>query len=88
MNRVAVRFGQNLKRCRSQAGISQETLGERTTLHRTEIGLLERGARMPRIDTLLKLSHGLEIPVERLIEGIAWTPGTATRGEFSIGEAE
>lgn len=88
MNRVAVRFGQNLRRCRRQVGISQEVLGERTRLHRTEIGLLERGARIPRLDTILKLAHGLEMPLERLTEGITWRPGTTTRGEFIIAETE
>jgi hypothetical protein len=31
----------------------------RCSLHRTEIGLLERGARVPRIDTLSKIATGL-----------------------------
>jgi transcriptional regulator with XRE-family HTH domain len=42
---VAREFGGNLRRLRKDAGISQEELGLRCSLHRTEIGLLERGAR-------------------------------------------
>jgi transcriptional regulator with XRE-family HTH domain len=42
---VARRFGENLRRHREAADISQEELGVRCSLHRTEIGLLERGAR-------------------------------------------
>jgi len=57
----ADRFGQNLRRCRRVADLSQEQLGLRVGLHRTEIGLLERGARIPRIDTLLKLTAALDV---------------------------
>ncbi|HKB51634.1 MAG TPA: helix-turn-helix transcriptional regulator [Solirubrobacterales bacterium] len=50
---VARRFGANLRQLRRQADLSQEEVGARASLHRTEIGLLERGARVPRIDTLV-----------------------------------
>lgn len=84
---VARRFGENLRRARRAAAISQEELGFRSGLHRTEIGLLERGARVPRLDTLLKLAAGLGVRVDSpLVEGISWTPGglTATPGAFSF----
>jgi len=81
---VAARFGQNLRRCRRRAGLSQEELGLRSSLHRTEIGLLERGARVPRIDTLVKISSALQIRPSELIEGIEWMPGNTTSGSFAI----
>lgn len=84
MNPVAFHFGENLRRCRRQADLSQEELGYRASLHRTEIGLLERGARTPRIDTLIKLASGLGVMPERLLEGMAWNTGVVTSGEFSI----
>lgn len=79
---VSQRFGQNLARCRRQAGLSQEELGLRSSLHRTAIGLLERGARMPRIDTLIKLAVALDIDPADLLEGIAWKPGETVKGRF------
>ena len=82
---VAQRFGENLRRLRKGAGISQEELGLRCSLHRTEIGLLERGARVPRIDTLIKIASGLGIHPNALMAGISWTPAKAgTAGEFKI----
>jgi len=81
-NDVARRFGENLRRVRKRPGISQEELGYRTTLHRTEIGLLERGERTPRIDTAIKLAGAVGVPCEKLFEGIEWTPGSARRGSF------
>jgi transcriptional regulator with XRE-family HTH domain len=85
---VAQRFGENLTRCRKRAGLSQEELGLRSSLHRTAIGLLERGARMPRIDTLIKLGVALDIDPADLLDGIAWKPGETLPGHFKGPEEE
>jgi transcriptional regulator with XRE-family HTH domain len=53
---MKARFGENLERCRERAGLTQTELGYRASLHRTEISLLERGKRLPRIDTAVKLA--------------------------------
>jgi transcriptional regulator with XRE-family HTH domain len=65
-------FGTNLRSLREGAGISQEELGFRASLHRSEVGALERGARLPQLDTILKLAAGLSISPGDLIEGMAW----------------
>ena len=70
----ALAFGENVRRCRKRAGVSQEELGWRSSLHRTEVGLLERGARTPRIDTLIKLATALEVEPGELLAGIDWMP--------------
>lgn len=82
--RVEQQFAANLRACRKRAGLSQEALGFRASLHRTEIGLLERGARVPRIDTLVKLAAALGIGPCDLLEGIAWEPGEAQPGRFEL----
>lgn len=74
-------FGENLRRARKRAGISQEELAMRSSLHRTAIGFLERGQRVPRIDTLIKIASVLAIPPGELLVGIDWTPGTTARTE-------
>lgn len=66
------RFAHNLRRRRLAVGISQEELGERTELHRTEISLLERAGREPRFATLLKLCDALSTTPNALCEGAAW----------------
>ncbi len=85
---VARRFGQNLRRARRRAELSQEQLGIRASLHRTEIGLLERGARVPRIDTLVKVATALAITPVELIAGIEWIPGSPDPGAFRISLGE
>ena len=49
------RFAVNLRKARQSKQISQEELGFRCELHRTEISLLERGGREPRLGTIVKL---------------------------------
>jgi transcriptional regulator with XRE-family HTH domain len=72
---MKVRFGQNLARCRNHADISQEELGFRASIHRTEVGLLERGERVPRVDTALRIAGSLGIPLDDLVAGLEWRPG-------------
>jgi transcriptional regulator with XRE-family HTH domain len=79
---VAALFGENLSRCRERADISQEELGIRASLHRTEISQLERGLRVARIDTLVKLAGALGVAPAELIEGIEWSPGATMAGRF------
>jgi transcriptional regulator with XRE-family HTH domain len=68
------RFAVNLRRARQAAGISQEELAERCEVHRTEISLLERGGREPRLGTMIKLATALGTDAEALCAGIGWDP--------------
>jgi transcriptional regulator with XRE-family HTH domain len=81
---VAVKFGRNLFRCRRRAAMSQEELGALASLHRTEIGMLEAGTRLARVDTLMKLAGALSISPLELLDGIHWTPGNSAEGSFSV----
>lgn len=84
---VADRFGENLLIHRRRAGLSQEEMGFRAALHRTEIGMLERGGRLARIDTLVKLAGALEVEPGDLLDGISWRIGPSRpAGAFSTDE--
>jgi transcriptional regulator with XRE-family HTH domain len=78
----AARFGDNLARCRKRADLSQEDLSHLASLHRTEVSQLERGLRLCRIDTLVKLAASLDVTADDLLDGIAWTPGNYRPGGF------
>ena len=79
---VAEQFGANLARCRKRVGISQEALSFLASLHRTAIGQLERGERIPRIDTLIKLAGALGVSPADLLDGLSWEPGETLIGSF------
>jgi transcriptional regulator with XRE-family HTH domain len=72
MDDVREQLGKNLRDLRERAGLSQEELAEICDLDRTEISLLERGLRFPRLDTLVRLSRGLKLgSVSELLENIS-----------------
>jgi len=52
-------FAENLRKARERSGLSQEALADACELHRTEISLLERSKRSPRLETIVILSKGL-----------------------------
>jgi transcriptional regulator with XRE-family HTH domain len=81
---VAKEFGLNVLVARKRAALSQEELGFRASLHRTEIGQLERGVRLPRIDTVVKLAGALSVPPGDLLKGMAWTSGGQRVGRFRV----
>ena len=67
----AAAFAQNLQRERTQAGLSQEALADLCDMHRTEVSLLERAKREPRLGTIVKLARALKIAPADLLAGIS-----------------
>ncbi|HEY7891766.1 MAG TPA: helix-turn-helix transcriptional regulator [Solirubrobacteraceae bacterium] len=63
-------FAANLRHHRKRAGLSQESLARMCDLHRTEISLLERSLRSPRLETIVVLARALELSPAELLEGI------------------
>ena len=61
METVRKQFAANLRQHRDRAGLSQEALADLCDLHRTEISLLERCKRSPRLETIVILARGLEL---------------------------
>jgi transcriptional regulator with XRE-family HTH domain len=72
VTRVTRRFAKNLASRRRRSGLSQEVVARRSGLHRTEISLLERGLRVPRLDTIVQLAAGVEAEPCDLFAGMAW----------------
>ena len=59
-----------MRNLRQRKQMSQETFADVCGLHRTAVGLLERGKSIPRLDTLLIVSHALGVTVSKLLQGI------------------
>jgi transcriptional regulator with XRE-family HTH domain len=65
-------FGENLRAARLALGLTQEELASRCNLHPTAVSLLERGQRVPRADTQLKLADVLKTTPSALSAGLRW----------------
>lgn len=70
---LSVAFGHRLREVRSEQGLSQDDLARATDVHPTMISRFERGAREPRLKSILRLAEGLGVHPGRLLEG----PGTS-----------
>ncbi len=59
-------LGGAIRELRRDAGISQERLADRSGLHRTYVGGIERGERNVSFGNLLRLASALEVRLSEL----------------------
>jgi len=60
---VRTEFGKNIRRLRREKKITQEGLGELTGLHRTYIGLVERGEKSISLVNAMKIANALGVAI-------------------------
>jgi transcriptional regulator with XRE-family HTH domain len=65
---ASVAFGNRLRALRARVGVSQDDLARATNVHPTAIGRIERGAREPRLTTILRLADGLGVTPGELVD--------------------
>jgi transcriptional regulator with XRE-family HTH domain len=63
-------FGDELRRVRKAAKLSQETLAFRAGLDRTYISLLERGIKSPTLNTFFRLCNVLNLKPDEFVAQI------------------
>jgi transcriptional regulator with XRE-family HTH domain len=64
---VAV-FAANVRRRRLELGLSQEELAEAAGVHRTYVGMLERGEKNVTIYNIERIAVALRVEPSRLLE--------------------
>ncbi len=70
MGNTAKFIGQRIRRYRTQLGLSQERLAELAGCHPTYIGQIERGEKNVSLESIVKISSALKVPLSELVEGI------------------
>lgn len=63
-------FGQRVRRLREAEKWTQEELAERSDLHRTYIGSIERGERNLALMNIQKLAKAFGLTLSRLLDGL------------------
>lgn len=62
-------LGTQVRTYREKRGYSQELFAEKINLSQVHTGYIERGMRLPSLDSLSRISTVLEVPVDVLING-------------------
>lgn len=63
---MLLNFGRRVRELRLRLGVSQEGLGERSSIHRTYIGGIERGERNISLLNIAKVAAGLGVDIREL----------------------
>lgn len=65
-----IAFGRNIRKQRQNLDLSQEMLAEKSGLHRTYIGGVERGERNISIDNIICVARALNLSPSDLMKDI------------------
>lgn len=71
---IAEKFGKRIRQLRKEKGMSQEKLAEKSGLHNTYIGQIERGEKNASLESIQKLSEGLGVSVAEIFETFTESP--------------
>jgi transcriptional regulator with XRE-family HTH domain len=63
-------FGNNIKKIRQLNNLSQEKLAEKANLHRTYIGMIERGEKNITLLNIVKIAKALNIKITELLKDL------------------
>jgi transcriptional regulator with XRE-family HTH domain len=61
-------LGEEIRRAREEAGLSQEELADKAQLHRTYISLLERNKKSPTLAVLARIAAALDLQASELVQ--------------------
>jgi len=66
--RLVTVFAGNVRRLRKERGLSQEELAEAAGVHRTYVGMIERGEKNVTIYNIERIAIALDVPAGSLLE--------------------
>lgn len=69
-NLILINFGKRIQILRKSKSLSQEELANLTTLHRTYIGMIERGEKNITLKNIHKLAKALKISISELTKDL------------------
>ncbi|ANT64110.1 MULTISPECIES: helix-turn-helix domain-containing protein [Prosthecochloris] len=73
-----IRLGRILRKARTSKGLSQEKLAELAGLHRTYIGMVERGEKNISLINYVRISLALDTPPQEFIAELYNNASTTT----------
>mgnify|MGYP000565736212 CR=1 FL=1 len=71
-------IGQRLRKRRQELGLTREKMSELADIGTGYYGQLEVGTSQMSIDTLIKLSRSMHLPMEYILFGTGYEPGDSS----------
>tara|TARA_A100001015_G_C14755774_1_gene619391 strand:+ start:127 stop:342 length:216 start_codon:yes stop_codon:yes gene_type:complete len=65
---LLAKFGIKVRERRTSLGLSQEELAERANVHRTYVGMIERGEKNITLCNIEKFASALEVKIDELLK--------------------
>ncbi|KAF2518253.1 helix-turn-helix transcriptional regulator [Flavobacterium salilacus subsp. salilacus] len=65
---LSLKFGQLIREIRLEKKLSQEELAYRADVHRTYVGMVERGEKNITLENIHKFCKGLDVSMEFLFQ--------------------
>lgn len=66
------KIGINVRKYRTSIKMTQEVLAEKAELSEKYIGMIERGEKVPALDTFLRIANALEVSADMLLEDVIY----------------
>jgi len=66
-------IGINIRKYRKQKKLRQEQLAEMTGLSTNYIGMMERGEKIPALETFLRIANALEVSADMLLADVLYS---------------
>lgn len=66
-------IGKRIRTCREEKGWSQETFAEKIGLSVTYTGMIERGEKVPKLETFIRIANSLEVSADLLLADVLGT---------------
>lgn len=73
-----IEIGQRLRQKRNELGLTREKFAELADIGTGYYGQLEVGSSQMSIDTLIKISGAMHLPMEYILFGTGYEPGDAS----------
>lgn len=70
-NTILVEFGKKIQQIRKEQNLSQEKLAELADLHRTYIGMIERGEKNITLVNIEKIARALKVTISDIFNDIS-----------------
>lgn len=69
-SQLLVHFGEVIRDLRKDKELSQEELADKAGLHRTYIGMIERGEKNITLENISKISKALQVSISELFKKV------------------